>query len=56
MASGVGKGFAGLFFLAGLLTLNPFLFVIALVGSMGAEGEAQQVGARAVLEKLGWSR
>lgn len=52
VASGVGKGFAGLFFLAGLLTLNPFLFVIALVVLTGAEGEAQQVRARAVLEKL----
>lgn len=52
VASGVGKGFAGLFFLVGLLTLNPFLFVIAFVVLTGAEAEAQQVRARTVLEKL----
>jgi Zn-dependent protease/CBS domain-containing protein len=52
VASVVGKGFALLFFLVGLLTLNPFLFVIALLVLSGAEGEARQVLLKAVLEKL----
>jgi CBS domain-containing protein len=52
IASAVGKGFAGLFFVVGLLTLNPFLFLIAFVVLTGAEGEARQVRVRAVLEKL----
>lgn len=52
VASMVGKGFALLFFLVGLLTLNPFLFIIALLVLTGAEGEARQVLLKTVLEKL----
>jgi Zn-dependent protease/CBS domain-containing protein len=52
VAATVGKGFALIFFLVGLLTLNPFLFIIAFMVLSGAEGEARQVRVRAVLEKL----
>jgi len=52
VASGVGKGFALIFFLVGLFTFNPFLFIIAFLVLTGAEGEARQVRVRAVLEKL----
>jgi Zn-dependent protease/CBS domain-containing protein len=52
VASMVGKGFALLFFVVGLLTLNPFLFIIALLVLTGAEGEARQVLLKEVLEKL----
>ncbi|HYI00537.1 site-2 protease family protein [Hyalangium sp.] len=52
VAATVGKGFALIFFLVGLFTLNPFLFLIALLVLTGAEGEARQVRIRAVLEKL----
>jgi Zn-dependent protease/CBS domain-containing protein len=52
VASRVGKGFALLFFVVGLLTLNPFLFIIALLVLTGAEGEARQVLLKTVLEKL----
>jgi Zn-dependent protease len=52
VASMVGKGFALLFFIVALFTLNPFLFVIALLVLTGAEGEARQVLLKTVLEKL----
>jgi Zn-dependent protease/CBS domain-containing protein len=52
VASAVGKGFALLFFLVGLITFNPFLFLIAFLVLTGAEGEARQVLVRTVLEKL----
>ncbi len=52
VASTVGKGFALLFFLVGLLTLNPFLFLIAFLVLTGANGEARQVLLKTVLEKL----
>lgn len=52
VAAAVGKGFALLFFLVGLLTLNPFLFLIAFLVLAGAGGEAQQVLLKTVLEKL----
>jgi Zn-dependent protease len=52
VASVVGKGFALLFFVVGLLTLNPFLFVIALLVFTGAEGETRQVLLKTVLERL----
>jgi CBS domain-containing protein len=52
VAAVVGKGFALIFFLVGVFTLNPFLFIIAFLVLTGAEGEARQVRVRAVLEKL----
>jgi Zn-dependent protease len=52
VAATVGKGFALLFFLVGLLTLNPFLFLIAFLVLTGAGGEARQVLVKTVLEKL----
>ncbi|MFL5350779.1 MAG: site-2 protease family protein [Hyalangium sp.] len=52
VASRVGKLFAGLFFVAGLLTFNPFLAFIAFLVFTGAEGESRQVQVRTVLEKL----
>ncbi len=52
VAATVGKGFAMLFFLWGLLTLNPFLFLIAFLVLSGAGGEARQVLLKSVLEKL----
>jgi CBS domain-containing protein len=52
VAATVGKGFALLFFLVGLFTLNPFLFLIAFLVLTGADGEARQVLLKTVLEKL----
>ncbi|XXF79198.1 site-2 protease family protein [Myxococcaceae bacterium GXIMD 01537] len=51
-AATIGKVFAGLFGIVGLVTLNPFLMLIAFFVFMGAEGEAQQVATRSVLEGL----
>lgn len=52
VASLVGKVFAGLFFVAALITFNPFLAFIAFMVFTGAEGESRQVLVRTVLEKL----
>lgn len=52
VAATAGKGFALLFFLWGLLTFNPFLFLIAFLVLGGASGEARQVLVKTVLEKL----
>ncbi len=52
VASGVGKIFALLFFLASIATFNPFLAFISFLIYSGAEGESQQVLVRSVLEKL----
>jgi CBS domain-containing protein len=52
VASLLGRGFAVLFGLWGLLSFNPFLMVIAVFIYMGATGEAQQVAMKAVLERV----
>jgi Zn-dependent protease/CBS domain-containing protein len=52
VASRVGKVFAVLFFVAGLITFNPFLAFISFLVFTGAEGESRQVLVRTVLEKL----
>lgn len=51
-AAALGKGFAALFGVLGLLAFNPFLMLIAFFVFMGAEGEAQQVELRMALEGL----
>ncbi|WP_342378946.1 site-2 protease family protein [Myxococcus stipitatus] len=52
VAALVGRGFAVLFAVWGLVTLNPFLLVIAFFIFMGAEGEARQARMKAVLERV----
>ncbi len=52
VASLLGRGFAVLFGLWGLVSFNPFLMVIAVFVFMGAEGESQQVRMKAVLERV----
>lgn len=52
VASLVGRGFAVAFAVWGLVTLNPFLLVIAFFIYMGAEGEARQSRMKAVLERV----
>ncbi len=48
----VGKGFAVLFFVVGLLSFNLVLAAIGVFIFLGAAGEAQQVLIRSVLETL----
>ncbi|WP_224361240.1 site-2 protease family protein [Hyalangium versicolor] len=52
VAAWVGKGLALVFFLLALLSLNPFLGLVAFVIFTGAEAESRQVLLRQVLEKL----
>ncbi|WP_254613955.1 site-2 protease family protein [Myxococcus sp. CA056] len=52
VASLVGRGFAVLFALWGVVSFNPFLFVIAFFIFMGAEGESRQVRMKALLERV----
>ena len=52
VATGVGMAFAGLFLVAGLLTLNPFLALISGLIFTGARDESRQMQLRGVLETL----
>ncbi len=49
-AAGLGKVFAALFAVVGLVSFNPFLLLIAFFVFMGAEGEARQVAMKMALE------
>lgn len=49
-AANLGKVFAAVFGLLGLVSFNPFLLLIAFFVFMGAEGEAQQVRMKVALE------
>jgi CBS domain-containing protein len=49
-AAGLGKVFAALFAVVGLMAFNPFLLLIAFFVYMGAEGEARQVAMKMALE------
>lgn len=49
-AAGIGKVFAALFAVVGLISFNPFLLLIAFFVFMGAEGEARQVAMKVALE------
>lgn len=51
-AAAVGKGFALLFGLLGILSFNIFLLLIAFFVYIGAEGESRQVLMEAVLGRL----
>jgi Zn-dependent protease/CBS domain-containing protein len=52
MAAGLGKLFAALFGVVGVMSLNPFLLLIAFFVYMGADGEARQVAMKVALEGL----
>lgn len=52
VASWLGRGFAVLFGVWAVLSLNPFLVVIAFFIFMGAQGEAQQVRMKMTLERV----
>ncbi|NPC85350.1 CBS domain-containing protein, partial [Pyxidicoccus fallax] len=52
VASVMGRSFAVLFGVWGVLSLNPFLLVIAVFIYLGAEGEARQARMKATLERV----
>ncbi|RKH79784.1 site-2 protease family protein [Corallococcus sp. AB032C] len=52
VAAGLGRVFAVLFGVWGLVTLNPFTLVVAFFVLMGAEGESRQVRMKALLERV----
>ncbi|NBD07598.1 site-2 protease family protein [Corallococcus silvisoli] len=52
VAVGLGRLFALLFGVWGVVSLNPFTLVVAFVVWMGAENEWRQVRMRAVLERV----
>ncbi|NNC09124.1 site-2 protease family protein, partial [Corallococcus exiguus] len=52
VAAGLGRVFAVMFGVWGLVTLNPFTLVVAFFVLMGAEGESRQVRMKALLERV----